>query len=272
MCGRYSIYESMDHYLKELAPTQLVINGYDLWPIERYNVAPTTRVEIIRATDAGLKVDKVRWGWSPAWAKGKRPDPFNARVETVMDGTFFNSLWPKRRVLAPANGWFEWVKDAHNPTVKKPFFIRLRDSAPLFFAGLADVHEGPADERDGFVIMTTASDTGMLALHDRRPVVLTPAHAREWLDPTTSNARAEQLAREGCRSTDDLTWDAVGKDVGRADAQGPQLITPLGKWPPASNDVHRYADQLDLAFDDGGYAVGDHAVKRRRASRCPSRR
>ena len=38
MCGRYSIYESMDHYLKELAPRQRVINGYDLWPTERYNV------------------------------------------------------------------------------------------------------------------------------------------------------------------------------------------------------------------------------------------
>jgi putative SOS response-associated peptidase YedK len=41
MCGRYSIYEPMDHYLKTLAPEQLVVNGYDLWPIERYNVAPT---------------------------------------------------------------------------------------------------------------------------------------------------------------------------------------------------------------------------------------
>ncbi len=65
MCGRYSIYESMDHYLKELAPEQLVINGYDLWPIERYNVAPTTRVEIIRSTEDGLSVNKVRWGWAP---------------------------------------------------------------------------------------------------------------------------------------------------------------------------------------------------------------
>jgi putative SOS response-associated peptidase YedK len=48
MCGRYSIYEPMDHYLKELAPQQLIINGCDLWPIERYNVAPSTRVEIFR--------------------------------------------------------------------------------------------------------------------------------------------------------------------------------------------------------------------------------
>ncbi|RML49248.1 hypothetical protein ALQ93_04978 [Pseudomonas syringae pv. pisi] len=38
----------------------MVINGYRLWPIEPYNVAPTTRVEIIRPTDAGLGVDKVR--------------------------------------------------------------------------------------------------------------------------------------------------------------------------------------------------------------------
>jgi len=28
MCGRYSIYEPMDHYLKELAPEQLVIIGH----------------------------------------------------------------------------------------------------------------------------------------------------------------------------------------------------------------------------------------------------
>ncbi|WP_164708139.1 SOS response-associated peptidase family protein, partial [Pseudomonas viridiflava] len=98
MCGRYSIYESMDHYLKELAPEQLVINGHDLWPIERYNVAPSTRVEIIRPTEQGLSVDKVRWGWAPFWAKGKRPAPINARVETVMTGKFFKELWPKGRV------------------------------------------------------------------------------------------------------------------------------------------------------------------------------
>lgn len=51
MCGRYSIYEPMDHYLKKLAPEQLVINGCYLWPIERYNVAPTSRVEIVQPAD-----------------------------------------------------------------------------------------------------------------------------------------------------------------------------------------------------------------------------
>ena len=59
------MYEPIDHYLRELGSQQLVITGYDLWAIGRYNVAPTTRVEIIRPADGGLSIDKVRWGWSP---------------------------------------------------------------------------------------------------------------------------------------------------------------------------------------------------------------
>ncbi|WP_076386533.1 SOS response-associated peptidase family protein [Pseudomonas sp. A214] len=227
MCGRYSIYEPMDHYLKELAPQQLVINGYDLWPIERYNVAPTTRVEIIQQVGNELSVDKVRWGWSPFWAKGKRPDPINARVETVMTGKFFKQLWPNGRALAPANGWFEWVKDATDPKKKQPYFITLKDQRPMFFAALGEVHRGlePIDS-DGFVIITAASDAGMVDIHDRRPLVLTPELAREWIDPETSTDRAVKIAVEGCRPTADFTWYTVSKAVGNVRNQGSNLITP----------------------------------------------
>ena len=228
MCGRYSIYESMDHYLKELAPKQLVINGYDLWPIERYNVAPTTCVEIIRPVEDGLSIDKVRWGWSPFWAKGKRPDPINARVETVMSGKFFKDLWPDGRALAPANGWFEWVKDPADPKKKQPYFISLKDKGAMFFAALAQVREGlEPDDCDGFVIITADSDEGMVDIHDRRPVVLTPEHAREWLDPRTSPRRAAEIAAQSCRPTEDFTVLKVSKEVGNARNQGLHLIKPL---------------------------------------------
>ncbi|WP_268799085.1 SOS response-associated peptidase family protein [Pseudomonas huanghezhanensis] len=231
MCGRYSIYESMDHYLKELAPKQLVINGYDLWPVERYNVAPTTRVEIIRAAGDGLSIDKVRWGWSPFWAKGKRPDPINARVETVMTGKFFKELWPHGRSLAPANGWFEWVKDPTDPKKKQPYFIRLKSQAPMFFAALSQVRPGPgleANDADGFVIITAASDAGMVDIHDRRPLVLSPEMAREWVEPDLSAARAEEIARNGCRPTDDFEWFTVGREVGNVRNQGAHLISRTG--------------------------------------------
>ncbi len=228
MCGRYSIYEPMDHYLKELGSEQLVINGYDLWPIERYNVAPTTRVEIIRSTEQGLSVDKVRWGWSPFWAKGKRPDPINARVETVTTGKFFKQLWPNGRAIAPANGWFEWVKDPDDPKKKQPYFIRLKDQAPMFYGVLAQVTPGfEPNEGDGFVIITAASDQGMVDIHDRRPLVLTPERAREWIDTATDSRRAEEIAMECCRPVDDFEWFAVDRAVGNVRNQGPQLILPI---------------------------------------------
>lgn len=230
MCGRYSIYEPMDHYLKTLGSTQWVINGYDLWPMERYNVAPTTRVEIIRPIADGLSVDKVTWGWSPVWAKGdgKRPAAINARVETVMTGAYFRQLWPHGRALAPANGWFEWVKDPNDPKKKRPCFIRLKDDAPMFFAALAHVHQGLVPHpQDGFVIITGASDQGMVDIHDRRPVVLSPEHAREWIDPQTTPARAAEIAGKCCRPTEEFTWYEVGKEVGNVRNQGKGLIVPV---------------------------------------------
>ena len=227
MCGRYSIYESMDHYLRELAPKQLVINGYDLWPIERYNVAPSTRVEIIRSTEKGLSVDKVRWGWSPFWAKGKRPDPINARVETVTTGKFFKQLWPNGRAIAPANGWFEWVKDPADAKIKQPYYIRLKSQAPMLFSALAQVTPRlEPHEDDGFVIITAASDSGMVDIHDRRPLVLTPELANEWLDPATSANRAEQIAKECCRPVEDFEWYPVSKAVGNVRNQEVSLMTP----------------------------------------------
>jgi putative SOS response-associated peptidase YedK len=228
MCGRYSIYEPMDHYLKELAPQQLVINGYDLWAIDRYNVAPTTRVEIIRSVEGGLSVDKVRWGWSPFWAKGKRPDPINARVETVATGKFFKQLWPNGRAIAPANGWFEWVKDPADPKKKQPYYIQLKSQAPMFYGALAQVTPGlELREDDGFVIITAASDSGMVDIHDRRPLVLTPESANEWLDPTTSAKRAEEIAKECFRPVEDFEWFAVDRAVGNVKNQGAQLVLPL---------------------------------------------
>ena len=73
-----------------------------------------------------------------------------------------------------ADGWYEWVKDPDDPKKKQPYFIRLRSQNPIFFTALVEVHPGlEPHEGDGFVIITAASDQGMVDIHDRRPVVFT---------------------------------------------------------------------------------------------------
>jgi len=232
MCGRYSIYESMDHYLKQLSLDLEVINGYDHERINRYNVAPSTRVELIRPVDGGVSVDRVKWGWAPFWAKGKRPDPINARAETVMEGKFFKSLWPEGRALAPANGWFEWIKDPADPKRKQPFYITAANDEPLYFAALAEVHAGlEPDERDGFVIITAAADQGLIDIHDRKPLVLTPELAREWIDEGTTIERAAEIVQIGCRPAADFKWYPVSKQVGNVRNQGEELIQEVAVPP-----------------------------------------
>lgn len=98
----------------------------------------------------------------------------------------------------------------------------------MFFAGLAEVHEElEPDERDGFVIITAASDEGVVDIHDRKPIVLAPEHAREWIDPETSAERAKEIAMGHCRPATDFHWYKVSKAVGSVRNQGPELVEPL---------------------------------------------
>ncbi|MBJ9975253.1 SOS response-associated peptidase family protein [Pseudomonas sp. S75] len=229
MCGRYSIYESMDHYLRQLSLELVVIDGYDDTRINRYNVAPSSRVQVIRPVPGGVGVDTVKWGWSPSWARGKRVDPINARVETLTSNRFFTSLWPAGRALAPANGWFEWVSDPAQPKRKQACYISARSGEPLYFAALAQVHDRQAvHAQDGFVILTAAADEGLVALHERKPVVLTPDLAREWVDAGTTPMRAEEITREGGRPCADFIWHPVGAAVGNVRNEGAGLIEPMG--------------------------------------------
>ena len=228
MCGRFVQYEGMAIYIEELNPQLELFSGYDAVPINRFNIAPTTRVQLLHSKGDGLHIDAVHWGWAPFWAKGKRPDPINARAETVTTGKFFKQLWPSGRAIVPSEGWYEWVKDPDDPKKKQPYFIRLKSRKPMFFGALAAVHTSlEPHEEDGFVIITAASDQGMVDIHDRRPLVLTPELANEWLDPDLPAARAEEIAKDLCQPTEDFEWFPVARAVGNVRNQGPELIEQI---------------------------------------------
>ena len=64
-------------------------------------------------------------------------------------------------------------------------------------------------------------------MHDRRPVVLSPELAREWMAPDTPKEQAEQLALNLGEGPDAFEWYKVGTAVGNVRNQGEELVTPI---------------------------------------------
>ena len=189
-----------------------------------YNIASSKPVALLHLEDGVLFADPVRWGWRPHWATDRKP-PFNARVEKVAHGPFYRSIWP-HRAIAPVDNWFEWV-DEGGPN-KQPYLFRRRDGAPVLCAAIGQypIANREPNEHDGFVIITADSAGGMIDIHDRRPVVLSPDLASEWLDPGTPKARAEQVVLHQGESSDIFEWFRVGFEVGNSRNMGKQLIQP----------------------------------------------
>ena len=106
-------------------------------------------------------------------------------------------------------------------------FDSLNPATAQAWAQLPDADEG-AGEHDGFVIITADSAGGMLDIHDRRPVVLTPELAREWLDPATPRSRAEQMALFQGEPAGVFEWFRVDSAVGNPRHDGPHVIEAIG--------------------------------------------
>lgn len=224
MCGRLSQYRGIHDFVAALSIPDALINHIGDQPLGRYNAAPTAQLALLHIEDDHLHADSVRWGWRPHWAKDRAP-PINARVEKVAHGAFFRAIWPHRAIV-PIDNWFEWVDE--QDSTRQPWLIRRQDQAPIFCAAISQfTARGESRGDDGFVILTADSAGGMLDIHDRRPIVLSPELAREWLDPATPKERAEQMALCQGTPSDVFEWYKVGKAVGNARNQDASLINKI---------------------------------------------
>jgi putative SOS response-associated peptidase YedK len=129
---------------------------------------------VIRPTDPALVVTVhgprvLRFGFAVDWAKRLL---IIARAETVRQRSSFKPLLSSR-CLVPASAWFEWQEIG--PGKKKPLW-RLRPAGQIPFA-LAGLVSG-----ESFVLLTCAAAPSIAVIHDRMPVVATPAWEKDWLD------------------------------------------------------------------------------------------
>jgi putative SOS response-associated peptidase YedK len=205
MCGRFSQNLSWDA-LRRLA--DLVGQPRNLRT--RYNIAPTTEIEVIRAAGNDAELVPMRWGLIPSWWKKplkELPSSFNARVETVAEKPMFRAAFKSRRCIIPASGFYEWTG---KPGEKTPHYFSASDGQPLAFAGLWESWRDPdrVFSREGDMpkkssgedilsatIIVGPADAWMLPYHDRMPVMLKWSEAVRWLHGPAPLAALEE-ARE----------------------------------------------------------------------------
>lgn len=223
MCGRIAQYSHPLNYTEFLG----LENATVLFDVADqrlgFNIAPGYHPATI-FPDGTLR--RVHWGYRPAWAASKNlPHTLNARLESASEDAYFRSLWLHGRVIVPADGWYEWrIEDGR----KQAYYIRLQAEAPMFLAALTNLRQDkPAPADAGVVIVTAAPETGLIDVHDRRPLVLAPADARAWLETTRSSAEIKQLANACAVSVDHFTWYPVSNAIEKLTTDTPDLIKPL---------------------------------------------
>jgi putative SOS response-associated peptidase YedK len=203
MCGRYSL-----HSNPEVVALLFGLSEIPAYP-PRYNIAPTAQVLIIRQNGAAM----VRWGLVPRWAK----DPSigakmnSARAETVAEKPSFREAYRQRRCLIPANGFYEWKAEGG---ARQPYYVYPSGGALFAFAGLWEQW----NDLQTCAIVTTEANEKMAAVHERMPVIVSPAEYSAWL------SGEEGLLRPCPAPTIDIR--RVSRAVNNARNENPGLIEP----------------------------------------------
>lgn len=188
--------------------------------LKRYNIAPTQDAPVIRLTKEGEpEIAMLRWGLVPFWAKSLAVGTkmINARSEGVEEKPAFRHALQKRRCIVPATGFYEWQAVGGR---KHPHAVSFPDHPVFGFAGLWERwRPAEGDPVDTFTIVTTDANATVAKIHDRMPVIISPAEAEAWLRGDPSAAQALLKPFEGTTRT-----RPVGRLVSNVKSEGPECL------------------------------------------------
>lgn len=221
MCGRYAATLPAE-MLVELFR---LLNQIDFPP--RYNIAPTQPIVAIWEQQGRRTAQLVRWGLVPGWVRDPRDFPLliNARAETMAAKPAFRDSLRNQRCVIPASGYYEWMKGPDGR--RQPYYIAMVDGSPMAFAGLYTTWSGPeGEEVDTAAIVTVDASAEVAPIYDRMPAILRGEAIDAWLNTRDVDVReAVQLALP--LPAGSISYHPVGRAVGAATAEGPELIAPI---------------------------------------------
>lgn len=220
MCGRFKFIESWET-LRDLM--ELVVPPTSNLP-PNYNAAPTQDIVVVTAREGHRRLETMRWGLVPIWAKEMpRFATFNAKAEGLEEKATWKGSLRRMRAVVPATSFYEWTGPKGD---KQPYEIRRRDGAPLLFAGLWAVNDRIGEEMRSATIITCPPNGPMARLHNRMPVILEPVEIGTWLEADWGEGPRALLRP----ATDDtLTARPVSREIGSVRNNGPEVAPPVGE-------------------------------------------
>src|SRR5205085_9957962 len=95
MCGRVRLPEDYSEIKIDLKLHEVVPHTYT----PRWNVPPTEMLPAITSKDGKRRLEPMRWGLIPSWAKDIKMgfSTFNARADAVASKPAFKGAWAKGR-------------------------------------------------------------------------------------------------------------------------------------------------------------------------------
>jgi putative SOS response-associated peptidase YedK len=234
MCGRFALFTPPARLARYFQAT--LAEDTDPAKPPSWNVAPTDEVLGVRdrpGTDDGegrpeRTLLTFRWGLIPWWSKDAKSGSrlFNARSESVATKPSFREAFRERRIIVPADGFYEWHRTTSGS--KQPHYFSRTDSEPMAFAGLAERWRPKGAPKDtpylrSCTIITTPGGADMEGIHDRMPVILDPATFDLWLDPANEDIE-ELLGLLRPPPAGTVVHHPVGPRIGNVRNNDPALV------------------------------------------------
>jgi putative SOS response-associated peptidase YedK len=152
VCGRYTNTRRRSDEIQQKLADALGVNAPESERgFERFNIAPTDEVLAVVDDHAGRRIEELRWGLVPHWAKELKTNftMINARAETLAERPAYRGLVERarHRCLVLADGWYEWPE---HPEAAPPAAALLADGRravllrrPLDTLAVAGRRDGP---------------------------------------------------------------------------------------------------------------------------------
>ncbi|WP_028240659.1 SOS response-associated peptidase [Stutzerimonas azotifigens] len=204
MSGRYALFRWNADFAR--------LPGFPADQEPHWSLAPGAQVLLLRQGEEGVRLDRVRWGLTPAWLTDLSKTPAHARAETLADQPMFREPFLLRRGLLPANGFYEW----RGTQLKRPFWM-TGEASLLHFAALWEAY--PVQ---GHVYLSAALVT-VPAAGLRRPLILDEAAQAAWLAADTPPTQLRELL---ARPAPPLRERPLATLVNDPRLDAPECLTP----------------------------------------------